>query len=96
MSYNTTKAGYESRILKVRSVFCIICSLMFATNIKFSFPLHTLIAYILKHVEAHLDLCNSAQLGVCVSADTHARYVQYRYIDTDYNSDTNSVPNVVQ
>ena len=70
--------GDISRIRKIRRVFCT-CALMFTTNNKCSFPLHTLITDAIETCGGSSRLVKMLnRLGVCVSPDTHARYVQYR------------------
>ena len=59
--------GNESRIRKIRRVFCI-CALMFATNSKCSFPLHTLIADTVETCGGSSRLMRMLnRLGACVS-----------------------------
>lgn len=70
--------GDKSGIRNNRQVFCT-CALMFTTNSKCSFPLHTLIADAIETCGGSSRLVRLLnRLGACVSADTHARYVQYR------------------
>ena len=65
-------------IQKMRMVFAL-CQIFFTINRQWSFPLHTLIT-------DTIDTCGGSirlktilnRLGVCTSAETHARYVQYR------------------
>ena len=63
---------------KVRQLFCI-CTLLFVANHQCSFPLHTLIADAIETCGGSSRLTRLLnRLGVCVSTDTHARYVQHR------------------
>ena len=65
-------------VRKMRMVFAL-CQIFFTINRQCSFPLHTLIT-------DTIDTCGGSirlktilnRLGVCTSAEMHARYVQYR------------------
>ena len=67
-----------SHTRKVRRIF-ILCAMLFTTNSDCSFPLHTLIADIVKTCGGSNRLMKVLnRLGVCASIETHGRYVQYR------------------
>ena len=86
---------------QVRRFFCM-CVLLFTTNSQCSYPLHTLLTDAIEtcHGSGRLvKLLN--RLGACASADTHARYVQYRVelskqkgVMDDYSSEAFSVVSV--
>ena len=65
----------SSHVRKVRRLFCI-CTLLFSINSQCSFPLHTLMADAVETCGGSKRLLN--RFGVCVSPETHARYLQYR------------------
>ena len=77
-SSRAIKNSDSSDTRKIRRFFCI-CTLLFTTNSQCSFPLHTLIT---DAIETYGGSCRLIRLlnrlGACVSADTHARYVQHR------------------
>ena len=63
---------------KVRTVFAL-CQMFFTTNWQCSFPLHTLISDTIDTFGGSVQLKTLLnRVGVCVSSETHARYVQYR------------------
>ena len=75
---HSSKGNEKSNVRKIRQVFCT-CALMFTTNSKCSFPFHTLIADAVETCGGSSRLMRLLnRLGVCVSTDTHARYIQYR------------------
>ena len=68
----------SSHVRKVRRLFCI-CTLLFTINSQCSFPLHTLIADAVETCGGSNRLMRLLnRFGVCVSPETHARYLQYR------------------
>ena len=68
----------SSHARKVRRLLCI-CTLLFTMNSQCSFPLHTLIADAIETCGGSTRLMRFLnRLGVCVSPETHARYLQYR------------------
>ena len=68
----------SSHVRKVRRLFCI-CTLLFTINSQRSFPLHTLIADAVETCGGSNRLMRLLnRFGVCVSPETHARYLQYR------------------
>ena len=68
----------NSNIRKIRRLFCI-CTLLFTTNSQCSFSLHTLLADAIETCRGSSRLMRLLnRVGACASADTHARYVQYR------------------
>lgn len=78
LSSRAIKSADSSHIRKTRRLFCV-CTSLFTVNSKCSFPLHTLIADTIEACGGSTRLLRILnRLGVCVSADTHARYVQYR------------------
>ena len=78
LSSRAIKNADNSHVRKIRRFFCV-CTLLFTTNSQCSFPLHTLIADAVETCGGSSRLTRLLnRLGVCVSADTHARYVQYR------------------
>ena len=67
-----------SHVRKMRRFFCA-CTLLFTTNSPCSFPLHTLIADAVETCSGSSRLMKFLnRLGVCTSADKHARYVTKR------------------
>ena len=65
----------SSHVRKVRR----ICTLLFTINSQCSFPLHTLIADAVETCGGSNRLMRLLnRFGVCVSPETHARYLQYR------------------
>jgi len=82
----------------VRRFFCV-CVLFFTTNSQCSFPLHTLLTDAIETCGGSGRLTKLFnRLGACASADTHARYVQYRVelskqhgVLDGYPSEANSV-----
>ena len=63
---------------KFEDFFCI-CTLLFTINSQCSFPLHTLIADAVETCGGSNRLMRlSNRFDVCVSPETHARYLQYR------------------
>jgi len=76
----TIKGTDTSTICKVRRFLCI-CVLLYTTNSQCSFPLHSLLTDAIETYggSSRLELIKLFNcLGICTSADTHARYVQYR------------------
>ena len=74
------KKGTSSshNIRKIRRCFCV-CALMFSTDSRCSFPMHTLIADAVETCGGSARLKKLLnRLGVCASIDTHDRYIQYR------------------
>ena len=67
--------------LHVRKVSCMFCAcvLLFTTNCQCSLPLHTLLTDVIETCGGSNRLVRFLnRIGVCASADTHARYIQYR------------------
>ena len=63
---------------KLRRFSCV-CMLLFTMNSQCSFPLHTVLADVVETCGGSVRLLKILnRLGVCASADTHARYIQYR------------------
>ena len=78
LSSRAIKNADSSPARHMRRFFCV-GTLLFTTNSQCSFPLHTLTADIIEACGGSARLLRILnRLGVCVSADTHARYVQYR------------------
>ena len=78
LSSRAKKSTDNSNIRKIRRLFCI-CTLLFTTNSQCSFSLHTLLADAIETCRGSSRLMRLLnRVGACVSADTHARYVQYR------------------
>lgn len=75
----STKATTSSNhVRKIRRCFCV-CMLLFSINSQCSFPMHTLIADAIETCGGSSRLQKLLnRLGVCVSIDTHERYIQYR------------------
>lgn len=74
---NEKKTIKTTSICKIRQLFCIR-TLLFVTNHQCSFPLHTLIADAIETCGDSSRLTRLLnRLGVCVSIDTHAWYVQH-------------------
>ena len=74
----TIKGTNTSTIRKVKHLLCI-CVLLYTTNSQCSFPLHTLLTDAIETCGGSSRLIKLFNcLGIYTSADTHARYVQYR------------------
>ena len=76
--YTTLKSADISNICKVRCFVCV-CVLLYTTNSQCSFPLHTFLTDAIETCGGSSRLIKLLNhLGICTSAGTHARYVQYR------------------
>ena len=74
----STRPDNRSTIRKIRRFFCV-CILLFTTNRRCSFPLHTFLTDAIETCGGSSRLVRLLnRLGVCASADTHSRYVLYR------------------
>ena len=78
LSTRPKKWDNRSTIRKIRRYFCV-CILLFTTNRRCSFPLHTFLTDAIETCGGSSRLVRLLnRLGVCASADTHSRYVLYR------------------
>ena len=75
--------GKGSNVKTVRRIFCL-CALMFCTNDRCCIPLHNLITDMVDGLGGSTLLVKILnRLGVCSSADTLARAIQYRVTERE-------------
>ena len=70
-------------IKRVRRLF-LVCAILFCTDNRCSFPLHTLLADIVESQRGStllLQMLN--RLGICASADTLSRFIQFKVSHDD-------------
>ena len=93
LSPRAIKNDSNSNIRKIRRLFCV-CTLFFTANSQCSFPLHTLLADAIETCGGSSRLTRLLnRLGACASADTHARYVQYRVQKSKEEGPMSGYPN---